>query len=378
MDDKAKKKKKKRRAGLLDSRFYRIYFAAVGAALVAVAIGLVWLNGVVKDYELAQPAHAAEEVARLFEEEDYARIYSLDTAAQAVSGGDEAFYVQSLEALADGKDLTWRESFSTDADERRYTVSLDGDKLATFTLVPSGQTTRHGNRLWKLGSLTTNIALQGTEEAGVANDAPWRASAPDGYTVSVDGRALTDDDVVETGGAILPEGFAPAGVSVPTMTTYAFFSDSADPQVTAVDASGAEAEVVRDGDASWTCPLKEDAQLREQYAPAIAKLAERIALYTVKDLSRSAVLGNVAEDSPAETIIRQFSNDWAPTHKTATVTDAKVTDFHVLSDDCFTCHVDFTFTLRTRRGNDYVYPTSYTFCVIRRNGEGKLYNLTFN
>ena len=113
-------------------------------------------------------------------------------------------------------------------------------------------------------------------------------------------------------------------------------------------------------------------------AGAIIALAERVAKYTVKDLSRNGIMKDVASESPAETILKKFSNDWAPPHKTATVTDAKVTDFHVLSDDCFTCHVEFTFTLRTRRGNDYVYPTSYTFCVIKQKGVGKLYNLTFN
>ena len=139
-----------------------------------------------------------------------------------------------------------------------------------------------------------------------------------------------------------------------------------------------EAVVEPDGDNRWVCPLKEDTEFAGQYSSAIIALAERVAKYTVKDLSRNGVMKDVASESPAESILKKFSNDWAPPHKTATVTDAKVTDFYVLSDDCFTCHVEFTFTLRTRRGNDYVYPTSYTFCVVKRKGAGKLYNITFN
>lgn len=376
--EKKKRKKKKGGRGLLSSRFYRVYFAVVGVTLVLIAMGLVWLRGVVRDYEIAQPVHAAEEVARLFEDADYDRLYDLDTSAQEISGGDKALYVDSLTRLAEGGTIAWREAYSSDPNERKYTVTLNGDKLAAFTLVPSGQTTGHGNTLWKLGEVTTYVALEGTEAAGDLTAAPYRVSAPDTYTVTVNGRALTEADALSTGKAIFPEGFLPAGVSAPTMTEYAFFSDSETPEISAVDAAGAAAEVQSDGENRWTCPLKQDTAFADQYGGAIMTLAERIAEYTVKDLSRSAVMKNVASDSPAETILKQFSNDWAPPHKTATVTDGKVSEFYVLSEDCFTCHVEFTFTLRTRRGNDYVYPTAYTFCVIKQKGSGKLYNLTFN
>ena len=374
----SKKKKKKGYPGLLASRFYRIYFIVVALALVAIAIGLVWLRGVVSDYEIAQPVHAAEEVARLFEEGDYDRLYDLDTSARDISGGDKALYVESLKNLTAGGEISWREAYSSDPNIRKYNVTLNGDKLATFTLVPSGQTTGHGNTLWKLGEVTTYVALEGTEAAGDLTAAPYRVSAPDSYVVTVDGRTLTQADALATGTPIFEAGFLPEGVTAPTMTEYAFFSEAEAPVITAADASGTAAEVVPDGDNRWTVPLMENTAFGQQYGDAVITLAERIAKYTVKDLSRNGVMKNVASDSPAEEILKKFSNDWAPPHKTATVSDAKASEFYVLSEDCFTCHVEFTFTLKTRRGNDYVYPTSYTFCVVKRNGSGKLYNLTFN
>ena len=374
------RKKRGKKKGLLSSRFYRIYFAVVAVAVAAIAVGLVWLRGAVADYEIAQPVHAAEEVAALFEEGDWDRIHDLDTSARDISGGDKALYVQRLTELTDDGDIAWSPAFSSNPDEMKYTVTLDDDKLATFTLVPSGQTTGHGNRLWKLGAITTHVAVEGTEAAaaGDLTVAPYRVKAPTGYTVSVNGRELTDADAMTTGEAIFPAEFLPAGIAAPTMTEYAFFSDEGEPALTAKDASGKDAEVQPDGDNRWICPLKADADFAREYSDAIIALAERVAKYTVKDLSRNGIMKDVADGSPAETILKKFSNDWAPPHKTAAVTDAKVTDFYVLGDDCFTCHVEFTFTLRTRRGNDYVYPTSYTFCVVRRKGAGKLYNITFN
>ncbi len=375
MDKKENRKKKK---GLLSSRFYRIYFVVVAVALVAIVIGLVWLNGAVADYEVAQPVHAAEEVAALFEEGDWDRIYDLDTSAKDISDGDRALYVERLTELTDDGDIAWSPAFSSNPDEVKYTVTLEDDKLATFTLVPSGQTTSHGNRLWKLGSITTHVAVEGTEAAGDLSVAPYRVKAPEGYTVTVNGRELTAEDAIATGEAIFQADFLPEGVTAPTMTEYAFFSEEGEPVLSAKDASGKEVTVEPDGDSRWVCNLKEDEDFKNQFSSAIVALAERVAKYTVKDLSRNGIMKDVASESPAESILKKFSNDWAPPHKTATVTDAKVTDFHVLSDDCFTCHVEFTFTLRTRRGNDYVYPTSYTFCVVKRKGAGKLYNINFN
>ena len=375
MDKKENRKKKK---GLLSSRFYRIYFVVVAVALVAIVIGLVWLNGAVADYEVAQPVHAAEEVAALFEEGDWDRIYDLDTSAKDISDGDRALYVERLTELTDDGDIAWSPAFSSNPDEVKYTVTLEDDKLATFTLVPSGQTTSHGNRLWKLGSITTHVAVEGTEAAGDLSVAPYRVKAPEGYTVTVNGRELTAEDAIATGEAIFQADFLPEGVTAPTMTEYAFFSEEGEPVLSAKDASGKEATVEPDGDSRWVCNLKEDEDFKNQFSSAIVALAERVAKYTVKDLSRNGIMKDVASESPAEDILKKFSNDWAPPHKTATVTDAKVTDFHVLGDDCFTCHVEFTFTLRTRRGNDYVYPTSYTFCVVKRKGAGKLYNINFN
>ena len=56
---------------LFDSWFYRIYFGVVAVALIAIFIGLHWLTGVVADYEIAQPSHVAEDVAKLFEDGNY-------------------------------------------------------------------------------------------------------------------------------------------------------------------------------------------------------------------------------------------------------------------------------------------------------------------
>lgn len=370
------KKKKKQYMSLMESKFYRTYFIVLTVALICVAIGILWLNGVVRDYETAQPVHAAEVVAELFENADYASIYAFDTSAQELSGGDQAFYVESLNAASAGRAVAWREAFSSDPDEKRYTVTLDGDKFATFTLVPSGETTGHGNRLWQLGSVTTHVALQGTEEAGDPTAAPYRITVPSGWTVTVNGETLGEGDVTAPATSLYPADFLPEGVAAPTLVEYGFFSDEGAPQIAVADASGAAQAVSQDGEFAFSCAYPEDEAIKAQYSDAVLKLGERVAKYTVDDLARERI--GIASDSPAEAILKKFSNSWAPSHKSTSVLNPQVSEFYVLSEDCFTCHVSFDFVLTSRRENDYTYPTSYTLCVVKRKGEGALYNIIFH
>ena len=372
------KKKQKWYTGLLASRFYRIYFIAVSAALLLIAFGLIWLRGVVRDYEIAQPVHAAEVVAQLFEQRDFESLYAFDTAASETYGGDRAFYVDSLNALTADRSIDWREAFSADPDEKKYTVTLDGDRFASFTLVPSGEVTAHGNKLWRLGSVTTNVALEGTEAAGNAAAAPYRITAPEGYAVTVNGRTLDAADVVTPASSIYPEGFVPAGVEPPKVVEYGFYSDEGEPQVSVTDASGAARTATVDPENAfvYSCAFPEDEAAKEKLGEAVLKMSERVAKYTVDDLERGRI--GIASGSPAETILKKFNNNWAPSHKSTSLLNARVSDFHVLSDDCFTCHVSFDFVLTSRRQNDYTYPTAYTLCIVKRKGTGALYNIVFH
>lgn len=364
--------------GLLDSWFYRVYFGAVAVALIAIVIGLIWLNGVVADYEIAEPRHVADEVVKLFEDGSYDQVYEIDTSAQDISGGDRAFYVESLKNLSAGKRVSW--SFASESEgQRKYTVTLDGSHFADFTLVPSGETTSHGNTLWKLGSITTNVVTENNLRASDPAMAAYRIQAPADYTVLIDGEALTEDAVIRRDISVLPDKFdLPEGAAAPTLVEYGFNSENEKPDIRVTDASGGEMSVVESSENIWVCAPREDAEMKAKCEEAVRKLAQRIAKFTSQDLGQATILESTVPGSPAETQLKRFSNRWAPTHKSVSFENMEVSQFYVLSDDCFTCHVTFDFIITSVRDNDYPYHTEYTFCVSRYRGGGRLYNLTFN
>lgn len=375
-------RKSRRKKSVLKSRFYQIYFAVVALALIAIAVGTVWLRGLLKDYESAQPVYVAEDVAKLFESGDYDRIYDLDTSAAQISGGDKAFYLDSMAQITAGKAVEWTETFSAKEDERRYSVTLDGEKFASFSLVPSGQVTKKGNRLWTLGDVTTYVALREPEPVETPEpEAPTeyyecRVTVPTGYQVTVDGEPVSGENAQVTPGFLFEEGFLPEGVENPMTTTYVFSTPSESPAIAATDENGEPAQLTASADRerAWSCGPKEDAAMSMQYADAAYALGQQIAKFMSKDGSKRSITKLCLKNSPAWDIFDNLSNRFATPHKGIDFRNRAVTEFYKLSDTCFTCHVSFDYVLNTTDG-ERVYPTAYTFCLVNQDGKGGLYNL---
>ncbi len=373
---------KKKKNSIWHSTFYRVYFALVLLALIGIAVGTAWLRGRLKDYESAQPKYVAQDVARLFENSDYQALYALDTSARQFDGGDEAFYVHSMNALAEGKEVAWSEAFSANENERRYSVTLDGERFATFTLVPSGEKTPKGNKLWKLDSVTTNVQLTEPEpEPTPEPEAPARTytcriSAPKGYTVVLDGAALGPDNAQLAERTLFQDDFLPEGVDNPVVVDYTIELPTVTPQFTATDESGSAVEVVMSAEKplTWSCPLKEDEGYRVQYSGAAISLGRQVAKFTSQDAEKKTIQKVCAKGSPAAQIFENLSNTYFTPHNKVAFRNEVATDFYVLSDSCFTCRVTFDFVLKTSRG-ELVYPTNYTFCVVHDESSAKLYNI---
>ena len=377
---------RKKKKSIWRSTFYRVYFALVALALVAIAIGTVWLRGVLKDYESAQPKYVAEDVGQLFKNADFDAIYNYDTSAGQFEGGDKALYVDNLKQLTDGKTVEWTPAFSANKDERKYNVNLEGERFATFTLVPSGQTTARGNTLWRLGSVTTLVELQQATpepepEATPAPEEPvelflCRITAPAGYTVTVDGEALTADNATTSEKTLFEADFLPPGVANPALVEYLYDATTRTPQIQATDESGAQAsvEVVADRELTWSCPMKSDEAYSQQYGKAAIALAKQVAKFMNKDARKKAIERVCAKGSPAEAIFDNLNNAFATPHSGNDFRNPDVTEFYRLSDTCFTCRVSFDYVLYTKDG-ERVFPTAYTFCMVSKGGKGGLYNL---
>lgn len=371
---------KSKKKSLLDSKFYRIYFTALAASVALILVFTVWLLGVLRDVESAQPIYVARQVAKLFEDKDFSDIYALDKSAAQIGRGDKDFYVENLSQIAAGKEVSWFETFTTDEDIHRYGVTLDGERFASFTVVPNGETTERGSKLWTLGAVTTYAITEESPEEQEpeayvpAVTYPLTITAPRGYAVTVDGEAVSTANATTTETPMFEDGFLPSGVEAPVMVRYEYNSPSAAPEVAVADDTGAAMALEHPSEYVWSCALRENEEFKAQFSKAAYALAQRIARFTSKDGSKDAILKYCAKDSPARKKFNDLSNQYATPHSDIAFQNESVTEFYAMSDDCFTCHVTFDYLMKTSAGvkSDH---TTYTFCVIRQGGSGKLYNL---
>jgi len=369
---------KNKKTNLLDSKFYRVYFTCLAAAVVVILVGTVWLMTVLRDVESAQPIYVARQVAQLFEAKDFSDIYGLDTSAQQIAQGDKDFYVENMNEIAAGKTVDWSEAFSTDEERHRYNVTLDGERFASFTVVPNGETTARGSKLWTLGAVTTYVKLDESsaqsEEFVPAATYACTITAPKGYAVTVDGEAVSTANAIATETPLFEDGFLPSGVEAPMLVKYEYDSPAPNPTVAVTDATGAEMTLEHPSDYEWSCALRESTELQSQFSKAAYALAQRIARFTSKDGSKDAILKYCAKDSPARKKFNDLSNQYATPHSDIAFQNESVTEFYELSPECFTCHVTFDYLMKTKAGVKTDH-TTYTFCVVKQGGSGKLYNL---
>ena len=173
---------------------------------------------------------------------------------------------------------------------------------------------------------------------------------------------------------LFEDGFLPSGVEAPVLVKYEYSTSSAAPEVAVADPSGAAMALNHPSDFVWSCGLRENEEYKAQFSSAAYALAQRIARFTSRDGSKDAILKYCAKDSPARTKFNDLSNTYATPHSDIAFQNESVTEFYAISDDCFTCHVTFDYLMKTKAGVKTDH-TTYTFCVIKQGGSGKLYNL---
>lgn len=379
-------KKHRKKKSIFRSTFYRIYFLLVLVAIAGIIAGMQYLNGVLADYESAQPVYVAQDAARLFEQADYETIFDLDTSMAQIAPEDRDFYVESLRQLAEGKEVSLNETYSPSADEKHYNISLDGEKFANITLVPSGQRTAHGSRLWTLDSLTTLVTIAEPEEPEPTPEPVYEEpekemitctiTAPSTFRVTVDGKEMDANNVVSADLPMVEDGLLPTEIEVPTMVQYAFLSEDGQPEIRVTDASGQEQEVTRQDDTNWNCPLPQSPELQETYEAAVVQVAQRISSYSAKDASQASVLKYCAKNSPARERLKDFDNTWGTPHNGATFENVVTSDYYMYSDSAFSCKVSFDYVATFGKSTVKTYPTTYTLYFIKEGGTGKLYSFT--
>lgn len=250
------------------SVFWKIYFALLGVAVIALVIFLIWLHGWLEDFEMSEPVYVAEQTFndyfKDFNPEEY-----LEKCELSVSSFDtKKDVVKYLNDITADKEITYAKVSSGVGDSILYNVKAGDVKFATFKLVPddskSGRFT-----FYKADEFSVIIKANETVTVDV----------PVGYKVFLNGIEVSEDYISENN--LMDEAankYLPEGLSI-KYKEYKIENLLAKPLVTVKDAEGKDAEITQPKDGLFKAGFAYDETLKKDYNDWILKGMERYAAY---------------------------------------------------------------------------------------------------
>ena len=194
----ARKRKRARNSRI----FYSIYFAFIVLAICALLLLMTPLHNWLVKFEASQPDTQCQQVYDvLFADPDWGVLYDLAGLEATEFEGKEEFihYMTVKTANAKNPELTYSETSAGLSGDHKYLVYLDDEKVASFMLndvTPEGAEYSQ----WQLGTVELFFTRQ---QSTTVERLP-------GYTVLINGVALSDDYTVRTvftkAEEYLPEG----------------------------------------------------------------------------------------------------------------------------------------------------------------------------
>lgn len=221
--------------------FYSIYVLVVLALFIAIAITMGalknWIPTIIPNDQSAELSQAV--FNQYFKEPDWAALYK--TSYPDATEAEVTEYVQKMDEYVAGRKLAFcATGESISGDKKYYSVYVDGIGLATFTLITNdlGST----NPSWYFEGFTVE---QFPKDPVKADGWNYHIITVPGNTVTVNGKALTADDIIRTV-TTKAEEYLPEGVDGYNLVEYRVAGLRKEPEVQIKDKSGKVLETTFD------------------------------------------------------------------------------------------------------------------------------------
>ncbi len=346
--------------------FYPVYWCMVLLCLGAIALMMRVLWDNMADYEASMPKYVAQEVEKIFTERDFETMYEYDSEAYLAGSEGKQAYVEYMNRLTAGYEISCKEHFSVNPDEKIYQVKFGANKLATYTLHKSGEKSKFGNVLWELKGIETSVIT--TQE--------YRITAPESSSVYADGQLLDDSHVVERG-LELTEGYLPEGYEHDKWQTYSVKRCFSVPRFEVKDTKGRTQAFMPDEEGRLTAVINYDDEiLRPEVEETVVKVAKAFAMFTSDDYHTENLLRLVMPDSKAAEYIMGFDGDWFTAHREVHFLNMRTEKYVQYSENMFSCEVYFDYKIDYDRERSETYPTGYKFFFEKQNDTWLLFDFT--
>lgn len=346
--------------------FYTIYFALIALAVFAVAFGMRYLRGYLAAYENSQPKYEAEKVAQTFLNRDFETLFGYEDQSLFKDETEEQ-YVEYMNELTSGMNITYKNVVSGSEDVKRYLVKADDVPLGEFSLKKNGVVDEYGFEGWTLDTMKTT---------GVLRSETYRVTAPSTSTVYVDGQPLSSDCIVERDIPIFTVEDLPDGAHVPTNCVYEFTRYFGVEQVRVVDQYGEENVLTENGNTYTAAFNYDDSRLAPEVEERVIEVVRRLSCFMTDDYSRSRLYRDLIEDSKAYSYVKRFDLNWIASHKGYEFSNMEVNNYVSYSEDCFSAEARYDYTIIYRKADPETYPTAYRLFFKKVKDAWYLYDFT--
>lgn len=329
----------------------------VGFALVLCAVGgaaLAVLWGALERYEAATPEAA---ILRSVQAVQGDALKEEDVPPEMLPGrfATAGQYLEEARALlegmpADRDSLRFVHKGKTDSAET-YVVVDDAGGRAEFLLFPE----ENGWQAWPRVQALSTLTIR----------------APQGVTLTVDGRPLEQSELSETAVAA---GFEALGEAAPQECVWQVEGLLEQPEVTAQSEAGS-------CQVEWETPLSAVVTVQPNEADAASlqdfldRTARVYARYVSADASFAELKGALVPDTEFYNSLRTFDSSWYVSHDSTAFEEFSVSELESFGPDAAAGTVRFTYMVYKEGLRPRSYPSVYRMYAVREGSGWKLLDL---
>ena len=337
--------------------FYTIYFLFIALFAGFMFFATQWVNGLLIDYEAAQPTTKRDEVfQQLFAAPDWSAIYDQFPTPDTEFEGKEAF-VAYMENKVGDTELTYMETSAGLSGDKKYYVTLGDEKIGFFTLT-SDTDAADDIPNWRLGSL--EMFCERRQEVVIQKEK--------NHTVYINGVPLDDSYTIQIG-STLAENYLPAGVDGMIIYTQKLTGLLVKPEVTVKDADGNDVEVSYNQEAGMYVAQTSVNTIGDTERDVALTATKTYALYMIE----KAYNGDLARyfDSNSQIYKTITGMDlWMQSSSGHEFANESVTGYCRYSDDIFSARISLSLNVTRNNGTVKEYTVDSTL-FFKKNANGK-------
>ena len=342
--------------------FYGIYLAIVLIFFIGVAIGMGVLKDWLVNYQAAQPEEASQQIfTDLFSDPDWAEIYQLAKPDNKNDRATAAF-VEHMNKQVGNDKLSYVQT-SGGTDVMKYFVLHGRQVVAAFSMRPDDKNAEVTQ--WKFDSVEVYFNW--------SCNLCYNIVVLPGYTVTVNGKTLSDDDVVRYV-TTKAEEYLPKGAQGFRMLEYQVTGLEEKPEVTVADKNGNPVEITFDE------ATKTYTQVMPN-APTISQAEYDVVLAATKAYAQYVIAGGTTE-------LRKYFDSSSEIYKTITggmiirqkftkyvYGQEEITEYYRYSDTLFSARIKLITTVTSAQYGDKDMEVDSTFIFDKSSGKWVVHNM---